>query len=107
MTHVFMDVSTKETAKVEFGFTAVPFYVIVDKVELAENLYNIRANASSDQSSNIIYHLTSPHLTSPQLNSLFNFRCCRCRIFVSASTLLLVDDGISIILFHPIYDPPF
>ena len=61
MTHVFMDVSTKETAKVEFGFTAVPFYVIVDKVELAEDLYNIKASAISDQSSHINYHLTSTH----------------------------------------------
>ena len=32
MTHVYMDMEVKELAKAAFGFTAVPFYVIVDKV---------------------------------------------------------------------------
>ena len=51
MTHVFMDMNVKETAKVAFGFTAVPFYVIVDKVELAESYYDFKATAVSNQSS--------------------------------------------------------
>ena len=42
MTHVFMDMLVKEAAKEAFGFTAVPFYVIVDKVVLAEALYYIK-----------------------------------------------------------------
>jgi len=32
LTHVFMDVAVKETAKAAFGFTSVPFYVVVGKV---------------------------------------------------------------------------
>jgi hypothetical protein len=36
MTHVFMDMTVKEAAKAAFGFTAVPFYVIVNKVQLVE-----------------------------------------------------------------------
>ena len=32
MTHTFMDMNVKEAAKEAFKFTAVPFYVIVDKV---------------------------------------------------------------------------
>jgi hypothetical protein len=32
LTHVFMDVAVKETAKSAFGFTSVPFYVVVGKV---------------------------------------------------------------------------
>lgn len=57
MTHVFMDMNIKETAKVAFGFTAVPFYVIVDKVGLAEALCDIKAIAISNQSSQIICRL--------------------------------------------------
>jgi len=30
MTHVFMEVDAKEQAKAEWGFSAVPFYVVVD-----------------------------------------------------------------------------
>ena len=32
MTHTFMDMDVKEAAKEAFKFTAVPFYVVVDKV---------------------------------------------------------------------------
>lgn len=32
MTHTFMDMEVKEEAKEVFKFTAVPFYVVVDKV---------------------------------------------------------------------------
>ena len=31
LTHCFMDMETKETAKATFGFASVPFYVVVDK----------------------------------------------------------------------------
>ena len=31
LTHCFMDLETKETAKATFGFASVPFYVVVDK----------------------------------------------------------------------------
>jgi thiol-disulfide isomerase/thioredoxin len=31
MTHVFMDLETKERAKTDFGFTQVPFYVVISK----------------------------------------------------------------------------
>ena len=34
MTHVFMDLDVKESAKSVFGYTAVPFYVIIDKVRV-------------------------------------------------------------------------
>jgi thiol-disulfide isomerase/thioredoxin len=32
MTHCFMEMDVKETAKTSFGFTSVPFYVVTDKV---------------------------------------------------------------------------
>lgn len=32
LTHCFMEVDVKETAKTAFGFSAVPFYVVIDKV---------------------------------------------------------------------------
>lgn len=31
LTHCYMDLETKETAKAAFGFASVPFYVVVDK----------------------------------------------------------------------------
>jgi hypothetical protein len=36
MTHVFMDMEAKEEAKAFFGFTSVPFYVVVDQVSKTE-----------------------------------------------------------------------
>ena len=33
MTHVFLDMEIKEKAKDVFGYTAVPFYVVIDKVK--------------------------------------------------------------------------
>lgn len=32
MTHVFMDLEVKDAAKIAFGYTSVPFYVVIDKV---------------------------------------------------------------------------
>ena len=34
LTHVFMDMEVKEAAKAAFGFSSVPFYVVVGKVRL-------------------------------------------------------------------------
>ena len=96
MTHVFMDMTVKETAKSAFGFTAVPFYVIVNKVELVAAIV-------------ILWHISShylqPHYLLPERNTCYEvfylfmiidvndiaeFLCCYHHPLRSNPTLLLI-----------------
>lgn len=87
MTHVFMDMTVKETAKTAFGFTAVPFYVIVNKVELVVAIV-------------ILWHISSrclqPHYLLQERNTCYEVFCLFMIIGVDDTASLYV---VIIILF--------
>ena len=58
MTHCFMEMEVKENAKAAFGFTSVPFYVVVDKV--TKILYSAVSNSFMLILSNIFPHHPFP-----------------------------------------------